>query len=113
ALEDIAPLFARTDLPRLESLALRNCEYADELCLALVRAPLFAQIRRLDLSLGCLTSVGVAALAGHGLGKLTALDVSANYLAPVDISRLRALPPSLVADKQKAEDDRRYVSVGE
>jgi hypothetical protein len=112
--EDIAPLLARTDLPQLETLALRNSEQADQLCERLIRAPLFQQIRRLDLSLGCLTSAGVATLVQHGLAQLTELDVSANYLTASDVARLRALPPKLRAADQKTEHEGyRYASVGE
>ena len=78
-----------------------------------MRSPLFAQIRRLDLSLGCLTSAGAAALASHGLAQLTDLDVSANYLGASDVAKLRALLPTTVAGTQKTDDDQRYVSVGE
>ena len=114
AFEDLRPLFARTDLPQLETIALRNCEFIDDVCVALVRAPWFARIRRLDLSLGCLTSAGVTALAHHGLAQLAELDVSANYLAPGDLEVLRSLPPALIArDQKQSAHDERYVSVGE
>ena len=106
-LADLEPLFARRDV-ELHTLALRNCGFADELCSRVVRSPLFARVRRLDLSLGTLANV--QPLVAHGLAHLAELDVSDNYID--DVAALRALPPKLVADRQRA-DTERYVSVGE
>ncbi|MGN6108662.1 MAG: TIGR02996 domain-containing protein, partial [Kofleriaceae bacterium] len=52
--DDVAPLLARTDLPRLRHLGLRNAAFTDALCPLIVASPLVRQLRSLDLSLGCL-----------------------------------------------------------
>jgi hypothetical protein len=91
-LDDIRPLLAREDLPALESLGLRNAVFTDRLCAALIDSPLLRQLRRLDLSMGCMTDEGARRLASNGpaVARLERLEVSDNYLTDAGLGRLEA-----------------------
>jgi hypothetical protein len=91
-------------------LALRNCEFADELAAALPRSPLLAQLAQLDLSMGTLSDDGAAALAAHA----DALRRSTCRRGAEARAALRAIGPHVIDDGQRDDDgERRYVSVGE
>jgi len=115
-LDDIAPLFERTDLGELDSLALRNAELADQFCAALPGEPLIARIKRLDLSMGTMTDEGAHHLVAQAdaLAHLESIVVSDNYLTDAGTRALeRAFGARVVVGKQKVDDGGRYVSVGE
>lgn len=116
-LDDVAPILAGAQLPRLDALALRNCESTDDLCRQLVMAPLAARITSLDLSMGVMTDDGVAVLLAHRarLGRLRHLDVSDNFLTAPALAALRALAPGLEVVDSGQKDlaaGAHYVSVG-
>ncbi|MCX5744976.1 MAG: hypothetical protein NT062_21010, partial [Proteobacteria bacterium] len=113
---DVAPLLARTDLPALVHLGLKNAAFTDELCELLARAPLAAQLVELDLSMGTMSDAGARALvaAAPALPRLAHVDVSRNYLSDDGIAQLAAAFPTLIAaDQGVADEDDRYPSVGE
>jgi uncharacterized protein (TIGR02996 family) len=117
-IEDLRPILAGQGIPAVRELGLMNSELTDEICRALVEAPILDQLESLDLSMGLMTDAGAEALAEAGprLCKLRALNVSQNYLED-GISRLRSLGLK-VSDDQKTPDaygdeEYRYVSVGE
>lgn len=121
SLEDVLPILSGEHLPKLETLALCNCEYTDEICRALADSPIASRIKTLDLSKGLMTDAGCdALLAKRSLSNLTTLDVSENYIED-KLSTLRELvgangaPITLLANDQKgsADDDWRYVSLSE
>jgi Leucine Rich repeat len=60
----LEPILSGALFPRLTSLALRDCEWVDDLAVALSQAPILARIKSLDLSLGNLGDRGAFALAG-------------------------------------------------
>jgi hypothetical protein len=62
-LNHITPLLTGQQFPKLRHLALRHCEFADELAVALATAPLVSQLGVLDVSGGNLSDVGLNALA--------------------------------------------------
>jgi hypothetical protein len=91
--EDFAALLAGDLFPKLKTLALRDCEYADELAKALAVAPILERIEVLDLSLGNLSDAGAEALATSPLiARLKKLDLDHHYMSDAMMERLRALP---------------------
>jgi len=114
--KDVAPLLARTDFPKLKHLGLMNAEFTDELCSVLGKAPILRRLETLDLSMGTMSSAGVAALVAHkkAFGHLAELDVSKNWLDASDIRLLKGIAKKVVSDHQRDGDDAdRYVSLGE
>ncbi|QBJ96231.1 leucine-rich repeat domain-containing protein [Rhodococcus sp. ABRD24] len=122
--EDLAPILAGVNFPRLTGLALSNSEYQDDIAAAVAAAPIVPQLRALDLSKGVLLDAGAEALlAGQSLTHLESLDLHHNYLSDDMRERLRAaLEPSgvqLNLDGEDAEEDEydgtiyRSVAVGE
>lgn len=100
---------------RLEVLALRDSEIADELAQLLAGQPWLGKLAVLDLSKGTLGDVGAQALLDSpylaGLGKL---DLSHHYISEPMQAKLRALPFEVVLDNPQEEDEYgRFVEVGE
>ena len=118
-LEDVVPILAGTQFPKLVHLALRNCEFADELAPAVATSQLVKQLATLDLSKGTLTEVGVEALAAHkpALAHLARIDLSDNFLGAS--TRLAATLAKAVRTKPQRtpstydNQQRRYVALGE
>jgi uncharacterized protein (TIGR02996 family) len=110
-------LLARTDLPRLSSLGLRNTSFTDELCGVLATSRLLPQLTRLDLSMGIMTDEGARLLETHkaAFKHLDALDVSDNYLTKAGLAALKGVAKSVVSTAQRDDDDPEYrhPSVGE
>ncbi|MEU7060273.1 STM4015 family protein [Streptomyces sp. NPDC046197] len=93
---DLAPILAGGRFPALRHLGLRNSEIQDEIAAAVAGAPVVAQLKSLDLSLGVLTDEGVTALlGGQPLTHLTWLDLHHNFVTEPVGRRIRtALEPS-------------------
>jgi hypothetical protein len=109
-------LFDDKLFPKLKTLALRNCDFADAIAERLATSKLLARIENLDLSMGTLRDDGANALIASGkLGHLKSLDISHHYVSEDVIKRLAAATPNLIADDaQEADDeDSYYVSVSE
>lgn len=119
SVEDFGGLFAGELFPRLETLALRNAQYADDLAIAAAQSPLIERIKVLDLSMGTLTDKGAAALIASGkLGQLERLDIAFHYVTPEMVDELSRHTPNLVADNPQQPDDwdgepHYYVAVSE
>lgn len=113
--DDLMPLLSGRLFPKLRHLALRNCEYTDEIAAAIADAPVLKGLRSLDLSMGTLGNAGAVALIGSPLvAGLELLDVSHHYMSPAVAKKLASLGPKLVAkDRVEPEDNPRYVQVGE
>jgi uncharacterized protein (TIGR02996 family) len=60
--DDVEPLLASTGMPKLRALALHGWGQADAACERIVRSPLMATVRELDLGFGGLTFVGAQVL---------------------------------------------------
>jgi hypothetical protein len=117
--DDLAPILAGTRMPALTYLGLRNAEIADMVAEALASAPVVARLHTLDLSLGTLSDVGAAALlGGQPLTHLRRLDLRHHFMSKEMAARLREeLKPAGVkvrlGDRQRGEDDGRFVAVSE
>ncbi len=110
-----AALLQALDASRLRYLGLRDSEITDELAVYLAAQPWLGQLDTLDLSLGTLGDAGAEALYdSDGVRQLKRLDISHHYVSAEWLKLLRAMPITLVADDpQEADDEERYVAVGE
>ena len=117
--EDLAGILDGQRFPKLVTLALRNCEWADELAAVVAKAPILSRIKRLDLSLGTLTDAGMDALvASPAVGKLEHVDIHHHYVSEAAVARLTALGVKVDANDRKTPDshngeEHRYVAVSE
>lgn len=116
SLDDLLPLLNDGHFPSLKHLALRNSEIADQIAEALVASPLMDRIESLDLSLGTLTDLGAAHLAGYaGLGRLKGLDLHHHYCTTNGMNLLKKAFPGVNLNQQEELDGEYgpYVAVGE
>jgi len=117
--EGDVPLYRRVlqklRTPSLRVLGLRDAQIADELAVWLAAEPWIASLETLDLSLGTLGDIGAQALlASPYAASLKKLDLTHHYISVALQDRLRAAIPGVVLDDpQDADDDDRYVAVGE
>jgi hypothetical protein len=117
--EDLAPILSGSAFPRLKTLGLRDCEWADGLAVALADAPVLRRIEALDLSLGNLGDEGaVALLSGGNLSGLKRLDIHHHYVSDEVLDGLRATGVDLNADDRQEPDEYggetyRYIAVSE
>jgi hypothetical protein len=114
--EDLAPIFTGRLSPKLRYLGLRNSEIADEIAVAVARAPILERVRVLDLSLGMLTDVGAAALLASPLvPRLEKLDLHHHYCSDEMMEKLEALgiDVDLTEVERETDQDYRYVAIGE
>jgi len=116
-LADLAPLLDGSTLPSgLRTLGICNCEFGDDLALAVVRAPILPRLTHLDLSHGTLGDAGAQILLDHAdaFRHLESLDLRSNYLAPEHRAALSRLCPRVdLSDQNLPEEGHRYVSVSE
>jgi hypothetical protein len=117
--EDLTPILSGGAFPRLKSLGLRNCEWANDLATALADAPVLRRIETLDLSLGNLGDEGAVALINGGnLSALKRLDIHHHYVSDEILDGLRASGVELNADDRRTPDEysgerHYYISVSE
>jgi hypothetical protein len=87
--DPLKPLLDGKLFRKLRHLGLRNCEIADAVARAVVRAPLLKRLHTLDLSLGNLTDVGAEALlSSPEIRKLKKLDVHHHFMSPPFVEAL-------------------------
>ncbi|GGQ94143.1 STM4015 family protein [Deinococcus ruber] len=122
SVHDLRPLLEGTAaFPKLVSLGLMNCDYADAVAEALQGAPILEQLDILDLSQGTLTDAGARALiANPALSRLKKLDLHHHYVSDEVLADLRATFPALEIDasdpqEEDGDDDEvyRYVAISE
>lgn len=119
SVDDLKPLFENTLFPRMTYLGLKNCEYTDDIAVAIASAPVLNQLDCLDLSMGTLSDRGALALLNSPfIGKLKKLDLSHHYCSNDVMAKLSKLPLEVDLSEQKeadddGEDSYRYVAVGE
>lgn len=104
--EDFADLLAGRLFPKLRVLALRDCDYADDLAAVVAQAKILERIETLDLSLGSLSDTGGKALAASpAIAKLPRLDLHYHFLSDAMMAQLAALGPEVdVSQQQEAEE---------
>lgn len=120
---DLEPILSGGHFPALRHLGLRNSEIQDEIAAAVAAAPVVAQLKSLDLSLGVLTDEGVTALlGGQPLSHLTWLDLRHNFVSDAVADRVRAAlePSGVEVDLSEPGDEdewdgeiHRYTAVAE
>lgn len=118
--KDIQPILDGQGLPHLKHLGLKNFEFAVELCEALPKAKVLAQLETLDLSMGTITDEEVEVLTANAAAfqHLKRLDLRENLLTDEGARRLAKLCPDVARGNQRADDydddeDSRYPAVGE
>jgi hypothetical protein len=116
-LADLAPILSGERLPALTRLGLMDSEIQDEICAAVATAPVVAQLRELDLSMGVLTDDGgEALLSGQPLTHLAKLDLSHHYFTEPMTARLQeAFAPveTLLMEPAQRYAGRQFVQVAE
>jgi hypothetical protein len=81
AFSDLAPLFRRTDLTKLEYLTVRDARFGEQLVDAVLGAPFAQQLATLDLALTELDASAAERLAAGRPPALTALFLSESVVA--------------------------------
>ncbi|GAA1010533.1 hypothetical protein STXM2123_544 [Streptomyces sp. F-3] len=120
---DLAPLLAHGRFPALRHLGLQDSEIQDEIAAAVASAPVVAQLKSLDLSMGTLSDTGAEALLnGQPLTHLEHLNLEHHFLSEAMMERFRAAFASAgtevnLEDPQAPErwgdEEWRYVAVSE
>ncbi|MEO0601254.1 MAG: hypothetical protein AAF211_07450 [Myxococcota bacterium] len=122
-IDHVRRVLAFDRMPNVVELGLKNAEFTDAIVGAVVAAPTRTRLRRLDLSLGTLTSEGATALAEAGaeaFPALRTLSVAQSYVGEAALEALRDAFPDVAidADGQEQPDEydgeqHYYVSVSE
>ncbi|MFO7565547.1 MAG: WGR domain-containing protein [Enhygromyxa sp.] len=117
----LAELFKGEGVPKLAHLGLKNCEWQDDIAVALAKSDLLAQLESVDLSMGTLHGPGVEAILANAakFKHLKRLDLSQNFLSDEQIARLREAFGDIVdtrdqdAPDEWGEELHYYTTVGE
>jgi uncharacterized protein (TIGR02996 family) len=117
-IDSIAPILAGKGLRKVTSLGLKNCQFVDDICEAIVKAPILAQLEKLDLSMGTLGPRGGEAIlaAAKQMAHLKELNLNHAYFSDDLVGKLKAaFGKRLILDEveDESDEDDRYVSVGE
>ncbi|MBZ4334534.1 WGR domain-containing protein [Corallococcus coralloides] len=115
--KDLQPLLDAEGVPALRKLGLRNAEFTDELCAALPRSKILAQIEALDLSMGTMSDAGADTLAQNAkaFAHLKTLDVTQNFLTKAGQKTVATVAKSVASGNQRTpyDEESRYAAVGE
>jgi uncharacterized protein (TIGR02996 family) len=116
-IDDLEPLLSGDVFPTVRHLALRNCEFANDIARALPSSAIASRLESLDLSMGTLEDDAAIVLADQAnvFSRLKKLSVDDSFLTATSLEPLRAKwRDALVSEEQKdTDDDYRYVSVSE
>lgn len=118
SVDDLWPMLEGEGVPQLRHLGLLNCDYVDDIAVALTRAPIVSQLETLDLSMGTMSDVGARALVEHAdrFSHLAAINLDENCIDEAEVDALREAFGERVSlrHQEPAEDEEdRYVSVAE
>ena len=98
-------LFAGHLFPGLKTLALRNCEFADEIAARLANSAILKRIEHLDLSMGTFRDPGAEALiASNNIAHLKSLNVEHHFMSNDVRARLARATPNLIAGEPEEAD---------
>lgn len=113
--DDLAPLLSGQGFPQLEFLGLMNAELADEVAIALAKAPILGRIKGLDLSMGTLSDRGALALLQNpDLRKLSHLNLRHHYMSEAVAKQFKTLGIEIdVSGRESGDEDDRYCEVTE
>ncbi len=105
--KQLAGLFKGKGVPKLEHLGLENCEWQDDIAVALAKSDLLAQLRTVDLSMGTLHGAGVEAIIANAakFKHLEQLDLSQNFLSDEQVARVRELFGEAVDTRGQEQPD--------
>ena len=103
---DVRQLLARTDLPALTHLKLRNVPFAGAIVRELVYLPLTRQLHVLDLSHGSMSPADAAVVLANpaAFAHLRELWLPMRHLRPADRTALAALGTHVVSDQRAVTD---------
>lgn len=105
-LAPLVPLYPNLESLRVRtgSMQLRNCEWTDDIIVALARSEILPRLRELDLSSGTPSDAGVEVLLQnrHAFAHLAKLDVSRSCLTEAASAALAALAIEVTVDDQKS-----------
>jgi hypothetical protein len=114
AVDDLLPLLSGRLFSRLVHLGLRDCQYTDDVVIALAHSPLLRQLETLDLSMGTFGDQGARALMDSPYARsLATIDVTHHFMSPRVAEALSAALPNVRADKPRSSGSNRYVQVAE
>ncbi len=114
SIEDVAPLLAKK-MPQLKRLGLKNAEFGDDICKAVVESALLPQLEVLDLTMGIITDEGGQALvaAKDKLAHLSKLTVR-GYFSDDLVEQLNKLACDRTIEVEgDMNEDYRYVECSE
>jgi hypothetical protein len=117
--EDLAPLLNGSLFPKISYLGLRDSEIADQVAVAVAKAPIVQRLKTLDLSLGNMGDVGATALLASPLiQQLENLYLHHHYISEELTQKLTNLSVMVdVSDRQEANvydgEEHRYIAVSE
>lgn len=120
--KQLAGLLEGKGVPKLVHLGLRNCEWQDDIAVALAKSKILAQLETVDLSMGTMHGAGVEAILANvdKFKHLKKLDLSQNYLSEEQVAALgKAFGKAVDTAEQKTPDDwgsgelHYYTTVGE
>ncbi|MBS1151819.1 MAG: hypothetical protein H6Q89_3517 [Myxococcaceae bacterium] len=114
--KDLQQILSGKGLGRVKHLGLMNAEFTDGLCEVLATSKILEQLEVLDLSMGTMTNLGAFELAKNAgaFKHLRSLNLDSNFLEDEGKKALEALKcPTGWKDQKLAQDDSRYVTVGE
>jgi uncharacterized protein (TIGR02996 family) len=119
--KQLAELFTGKGVPKLVHLGLKNCEWQDDLAVALSKSELLAQLHSVDLSMGTMHGAGIEAIIANPakFKHLKKLDLSQNFLSEDQVARVKkALGKVVDTSGQNTPDNwddelHYYTSVGE
>ncbi|GMT99208.1 hypothetical protein KH5H1_33270 [Corallococcus caeni] len=115
--KDLKPLLDAEGVPALRKLGLRNAEFTDELCAALPKSKILAQLEELDLSMGTMSDAGAQTLAENAkaFAHLKALDVTQNFLTKEGQKAVAKVAQAVASGNQRTpyDEESRYAAVGE
>jgi uncharacterized protein (TIGR02996 family) len=114
-IDDIKRILEGKGLEKVRRLGLMNAEFADDICRAIVKAPILKQLRELDLSMGILTEDGAKALLDDkdALAHLEHLNLERGFVPKELHKDLSKLCKKVEIGRQNEDREYRYVAVGE
>lgn len=117
-IDDLKPLLTGVGVPKLKHLGLKNCDYQDDIAVALATAPIVAQLETLDLSMGVMAEAGAQAVIEHSghFAHLSKIDLSDNCIDDAEVAALQEkFGDKVDVDGQEPSEDEddRYISVSE